>query len=128
MHGPGKDKAWGHIRARDPLTGKVKFEIPYHGAVPHATLLSTAGGLLFVPEADGMLVAYDASNGKKLWSHNDGQGHDGGIITYTAKGKQYVAVETGLGSLVTDGYGDLWGEPYKSMPRDSGVLKVFALP
>ena len=128
MHGPGKDKAWGHIRARDPLTGKVKFEIKYPGAVPHATLLTTAGGLLFVPEADGMLVAYDASNGKKLWSHNDGQGHDGGIITYMAKGKQYVAVETGLGSLVTDGYGDLWGEPYKSMPRDSGVLKVFALP
>jgi len=127
MHGPGTDKPWGHIRARDPVTGKVKFEITYKGAVPHATLLSTGGGLLFVPEADGMLSVYDANNGKKLWSHNDGQGHDGGIITYMAKGKQYVAVETGLGSLVTDGYGDLWGEPYKSMPRDSGVLKVFAV-
>ena len=128
MHGPGREKAWGHIRARDPLTGAVKFEIKYPGAVPHGALLSTAGGVLFVPEADGMLVAYDASTGKKLWSHNDGQGHDGGIITYTAKGKQYVAVETGFGSLVTDGYGDLWGEPYKSWPRDAGVLKVFALP
>jgi hypothetical protein len=28
---------------------------------------------------------------------------------------------------VTDGYGDLWGEPYTSMPTDSGYLKVFAL-
>ena len=69
----------------------------------------------------------DAANGKKLWSHNDGQGHNGGIISYMAKGKQYVAVMTGWGSLVGDGYGDLWGEPYKSMPKDSGVLKVFAL-
>ena len=58
----------------------------------------------------------------------DDQGHDGGIITYTAKGRQYVAVMTGWGSLVSDGYGDLWGEPWKSMPKDSGVLKVFALP
>ena len=86
------------------------------------------GNLLFVPEADGMLVAYDASNGKKLWSHNDGQGHAGGIISYMAGGKQYVAVMTGWGSLVGDGYADLWGEPWKSMPKDSGVLKVFALP
>jgi alcohol dehydrogenase (cytochrome c) len=128
MHGPGSSKAHGHIRARDPITGKVKFEIPYSGAVPHSALLSTGGGLLFVGEADGTLAVYDASNGKKLWTHNDGQGHDGGIITYTAKGKQYVAVMTGWGSLVGDGYGDLWGEPWKSMPKDSGVLKVFALP
>ncbi|HZP85849.1 MAG TPA: PQQ-binding-like beta-propeller repeat protein [Burkholderiales bacterium] len=128
MHGPGDKQAYGHIRGRDPLTGQVKFEIPYPKAPPHASLLVTGGNILFVPEADGMLVAYDATNGKKLWSHNNGQGHDGGIITYTAKGKQYVAVMTGWGSLVSDGYGDLWGEPWKTMPKDSGVLKVFALP
>jgi glucose dehydrogenase len=90
-------------------------------------LLTTAGNLLFVPEANGMLTAYDATNGKKLWTHNDGQGHDGGIISYMAKGKQYVAVMTGWGSLVSDGYGDLWGEPWVSMPKDSGILKVFAI-
>ena len=128
MHGPGSDKPHGHIRARDPITGAVKFEIKYPGAVPHGGLLSTAGNLLFVPEADGNFVAYDASNGKKLWSHNNGQGSNGGTISYTAGGKQYIAVMTGWGSLVGDGYGDLWGEPWKSMPKDSGVLKVFALP
>ena len=42
-------------------------------------------------------------------------------------GKQYVAVMTGWGSLVGDGYGDWYGEPWKSMPKDSGVLKVFAV-
>ncbi len=125
--GPDGGKMHGHIRARDPITGKVKFEIAYPGAIPHASLLSTGGGLLFVPEADGTLAAYDASNGKKLWTHNNGQGHEGGIISYLAGGKQYVAVMTGWGSLVGDGYGDWWGEPWKSMPKDSGVLKVFAL-
>ena len=126
MKGPGNEPPHGHIRARDPINGKVSFEIPYK-APPHASLLTTGGNLLFVPEADGTLAAYDASNGKRLWQHYNGQGHDGGIITYTAKGKQYVAVMTGWGSLVSDGYGDLWGEPWKSMPKDSGVVKVFAL-
>ena len=125
---PEGDTMRGHIRARDPITGKVKFAINYPDAIPHAGLLTTAGNLLFVPEADGMLVAYNAKNGKKLWSHNNGQGHNGGIISYMVKNKQYIAVMTGWGSLVSDGYGDLWGEPFKSMPKDSGVLKVFALP
>jgi hypothetical protein len=55
-------------------------------------------------------------------------GHNGGIITYSVKGKQYVAVMTGWGSLVGDGYGEWFGEPWVSMPKDAGVLKVFALP
>jgi PQQ-dependent dehydrogenase (methanol/ethanol family) len=126
MHGPGTEKPHGHIRARDPISGKVKFEIPFD-VPPHASLLSTAGGLLFVPGPAGMLEAYDATTGKKLWSHNDGQGHDGGIISYQAKGKQYIAVMTGWGSLVSDDYAGLWGAPWTSMPKDSGVLKVFAL-
>ena len=128
MHGPGKDPMSGHIRARDPITGKVKYEIKYNGATPHGGLLTTGGNVLFVPEAEGTLVAYDAANGKKLWSHNLGQGSNGGTITYMAKGKQYVAVMTGWGSLVGDGYGEWFGEPWKSMPKDSGVLKVYALP
>lgn len=123
---PDGKPARGHIRARDPISGKVKFEIPYR-VPPHAGLLTTAGDLLFVPEADGMLVAYDARDGRKLWTHNNGTGHNGGIISYMAQGKQYVAVMTGWGSLVGDGYGDLWGEPWVSMPKDAGVLKVFAL-
>ena len=85
MHGPGKDKPHGHIRARDPITGAVKFEIKYPGAVPHGGLLSTAGNLLFVPEADGNFTAYDASNGKKLWSHNNGQGSNSASATTPAK-------------------------------------------
>lgn len=127
MHGPGTDPMWGHIRARDPITGAVKYEIRYNGATPHGGLLTTGGNVLFVPEANGMFSAHDAATGKKLWSHNLGQGSNGGTITYMANGRQYVAVMTGWGSLVGDGYGDWFGEPWKSMPKDSGVLKVFTL-
>jgi len=36
-------------------------------------------------------------------------------------------VATGWGSLFEEGYGEFFGEPWKSMPQDSGGLKVFAL-
>ena len=59
--------------------------------------------------------------------HNNGLGHNGGIISYTAKGKQYVAVATGWGSLVGDAFPALFGGPYKNMATDSGALVVFTL-
>ena len=83
---------------------------------------------MFVPDARGVLRAYDARTGKELWSHNNGIGHNGGIISYRAGGKQYIAVTTGWGSLVGDEYAALFGEPYDSMPKDAGALVVFALP
>ena len=123
----GESRMYAHVDARDPITGQVTWtktmDVP-----PHASLLSTGGNLLFVPDAAGILRAWDATTGKELWTHNNGMGHNGGIITYTAKGKQYIAVVTGWGSLVGDGYGDWFGEPWASMPKDAGVLKVFALP
>ena len=80
-----------------------------------------------MPDSRGVLHAYDATTGAELWSHNNGLGHNGGIISYTAKGKQYVTVAIGWGSLVGDAYADLFGGPYESMATDSGALVVFAL-
>ncbi len=117
----------GHVDARDPVTGEKKWEIAFPEP-PHASLLSTGGNLLFVPDARGMMRAYDAETGVELWSFNNGIGHDGGTITYSAKGKQYVAVATGWGSLVAESYAGLFGEPFKSMPLDTGALVVFSLP
>jgi len=80
-----------------------------------------------VPDARGVLRAYDAETGKELWSHNNGVGHNGGIISYSAGGKQYIAVPAGWGGMVADEYPALYGEPYKSMPKDAGALVVFTL-
>jgi len=124
---PKGEKAHGHVSARDPITGKMKWEIKFPEP-PLASLLSTGGNLLFVPDARGWLRAYDATSGKELWKHNNGQGHNGGIITYRAKGKQFVAVMTGWGGLAGDDYGAFFGGVFAQMPKDSGVLKVFALP
>ena len=123
---PDGGKARGHVAAYDPFTGKVKWDVEY-AQPPLASLLSTKGNLVFVPDARGWLHALDARTGKELWSHNDGQGHNGGIISYMAKGKQYIAVATGWGGLAGDDYKALWGEPWTSMPTDQGALVVFGL-
>jgi alcohol dehydrogenase (cytochrome c) len=124
---PEGGKAYGHVDARDPVTGEESWRIDFPEP-PLASLLSTAGNLLFVPDSRGVLHAYDASTGAELWSHNNGLGHNGGIISYNAKGKQYVTVAVGWGSLVGDEFPKLFGEPYKSMPNDQGYLVTFALP
>jgi alcohol dehydrogenase (cytochrome c) len=124
---PPSGRAYGHVSARDPITGKGKWEIKFPEP-PLASLLSTGGNLLFVPDARGWLHAYDATTGAELWAHNNGQGHNGGIISYRAKGKQYIAVATGWGGLAGDDYATFFGGTFAQMPKDSGVLKVFALP
>jgi len=128
MVAPQGDKIHGHLSARDPLTGAKKWELRL-SEPPLASLLTTAGNLLFVPDARGILRAHDAASGRELWRHNNGQGHNGGIISYTGKdGKQYVAVATGWGGLASDDYAGVFGPPFDSFPTDSGVLVVFSLP
>jgi PQQ-dependent dehydrogenase (methanol/ethanol family) len=117
----------GHLDARDPISGQVKWQVNFPQP-PLSSVLATAGNLVFVPDAAGITHAYNAETGQELWSHNDGLGHVGGIISYAASGKQYIAVPTGWGSLVGDDYGTWFGEPFKSMPKDAGALIVYSLP
>ena len=127
-HAPeGRQGARPRLGARSDHRQAKKWEVEYPEP-PLASLLSTGGDLVFVPDARGWLRALDARTGKELWSHNNGQGHNGGIITYRAKGKQYVAVMTGWGGLAGDDYATFFGGVFAQMPKDSGVLKVFALP
>ncbi len=124
-HPKGK-KAYGTVQARDPITGKMAWRVEFKYP-PLASLLSTEGDLVFVPGADGIFSALDAKTGKELWSHNNGLGHHGGVISYEAKGKQYIAVVTGWGSHLAGNYGPLFGHPFDTMPTDNGQLIVFAV-
>ena len=124
---PPGGKAHGHLDARDPITGKIAWSVDFPEP-PLASLLSTAGGLVFVPDARGWLHAYDDKDGKELWKANDGNQHNGGIISYAVGDKQYVAVVTGGPSLVGEGYAALFGGPYKTMEKNTGSLVVYTLP
>jgi alcohol dehydrogenase (cytochrome c) len=123
---PPGGEVYGHLDARDPVTGAKKWEVRFPEP-PIASLLSTGGNLVFVPDARGVIHAYNAETGAELWSHSDGIGHQGGIISYSANGKQYIAVTAGFGGMLTDGWGTTFGGVFKSMPRDDGALIVYSL-
>jgi quinohemoprotein ethanol dehydrogenase len=58
-------------------------------------LMTTAGNLVFEGMGDGRFNAYDARNGKQLWSFDAHFGTTGAPITYEVDGKQYVSVVAG---------------------------------
>ena len=88
------EKQSGRLSAVNLDTGKVawKFDTdePLIGGV-----LATAGGLVFNGEANGLFRAFDAKNGKKLWEYQTGAGVNAPPVSYTIKGKQYIAVAAG---------------------------------
>ena len=65
-----------------------------------AAITATAGGVVFTGDLDGNVLAYDAQSGKELWRHATGKAIGGGVISYEAGGKQYVAVAAGLNSAI----------------------------
>ena len=123
---PPSGEIYGHLDARDPVTGAKKWEVRFPEP-PLASVLSTGGNLVFVPDSRGTVHAYDAENGTELWNHSDGTGHQGGIISYSANGKQYIAITAGFGGMAADDYAPTFGGVYKSMPRDDGALIVYSL-
>jgi len=123
---PPGGEIYGHLDARDPVTGAKKWEVRFPEP-PLASVLSTAGNLVFVPDSRGVVHAYDAESGTELWNHSDGTGHQGGIISYAVGGKQYIAITAGFGGMASDDYAPTFGGVYKSMPRDDGALVVYSL-
>jgi alcohol dehydrogenase (cytochrome c) len=107
------EKQWGRLVAVNIDSGKVawKFdtEQPLIGGV-----LATAGDLVFNGEGNGLFRAFDAKTGKMLWEYQCGAGVNAPAVSYTVRGKQYVAVAAG-------------GNTQIDFKRGNSVI-VFALP
>jgi alcohol dehydrogenase (cytochrome c) len=88
------------------------------------SLVATGGGLIFGGDANGRFRAFDQATGAVLWEINLGSPVTGYPITYSAGGKQYVAVSTG-NSLVSGGLNRLTPE---LRPTAASNIVVFALP
>ncbi|MGC2634852.1 MAG: PQQ-binding-like beta-propeller repeat protein [Candidatus Cybelea sp.] len=93
------DKAYGWTTAVDPATGNVKWHVKM--ATPMiAALTPTAGGLVFTGDLNGEFLALDATTGDVLYRYDTKGAMAGGIVTYRAGGKQYVAGASGNTSFV----------------------------
>jgi len=122
---PGHDNPYSHIDAFDPVTGKRQWRYEYKYTLL-ASMLGTAGDLIFTGDPEGNFFALDARSGQKLWSFQTGAGNRGSSITYMAGGRQYIATPTGWGSVSADIMSVLWTESEKW--RMGSALVVFALP
>jgi alcohol dehydrogenase (cytochrome c) len=113
----------GSLVAWDPVAAKKVWEVPLKS--PNwAGVLSTASGVVFTGTQTGQFKAYDAKDGKELWSFQTGSGISGLPIAWEKDGRQYVTVMSGAATV----YGALAGDPeLANIPAGSSVW-TFALP
>jgi alcohol dehydrogenase (cytochrome c) len=95
--GVPKDPTTGALIAVDPSTGQQKWKYEMMGRP--AGLLATGGGLVFTGDSDGYLIAIDARTGKPLWHFSTGTNIKAPPISYTFRGKQYIAIAAGSNML-----------------------------
>ena len=117
--GTNSGEQTGSINAVDVATGSVvathNTTYPMYGGV------MASADLLWAGHMDGTFAAYNASTLEELWSMNVGTSFQGAPITFTANGKQYVAI---LGGGVGVGAGLA---PELSDIQPANMLWVFGL-
>jgi len=107
---PFRTRFAGYLNAIDPTTNTIVWrkEFPFQCG-GGSGVLSTASGLLFRGQADGLFVAHDAATGDVLWTFQTGAGADAPAVTYEVDGEQYVAILAGGNQYMNSQAGDnLW--------------------
>ena len=139
MYPPQGEANMGNFIAWDAKTGKIAWSDKEQFSV-WSGALSTAGGVVFYGTLEGYLKAVDAKTGKELYKFKTPSGIIGNVMTYEHRGKQFVAVMSGVGGWAgiglaagltnpTDGLGAVGG--YAALSNYTalgGQLTVFALP
>ncbi len=93
----GPDNGTSELLAWNPVTQKPVWRVPNPGT-QNGGLMATGGNLVFQGKADGRFEAYDAVSGKLLWSFRTQAPVIAAPISFSAGGRQYVSVLTGMGA------------------------------
>ena len=104
---------WGKLSALDLSTGEAAWQVPF-GEYPALTArglpvtgtdniggsLQTGSGLIFIAATkDRRFRAFDAASGRVLWSAALPAAGHASPATYSVRGKQYVVIAAGGGSI-----------------------------
>ncbi|HZF19182.1 MAG TPA: PQQ-dependent dehydrogenase, methanol/ethanol family [Burkholderiales bacterium] len=111
-----------HVDAIEPLTAKHRWRAPIMDIPHYSAMLATAGGLLFTGKETGEFIAIDIDTGKTVWQFQTGSGINAQPITFTVQGRQYVAIQSGIGGVNVLRMGDA----LRNVPR-GGSVWAFAL-
>jgi alcohol dehydrogenase (cytochrome c) len=109
------DKSRGWLTAIDASTGAVRWK--YESPRPLlAAVTATSANLIFTGELLGDFMALDGKTGEVLYRLNTGGRLNGGVVTYSINGKQYIAVAAGNAN-------GFW-----AVPPASAAIVLFSLP
>lgn len=123
---PGTGGKIGKLAAFDVRTLQQIWSVEQRAAFT-SSVLTTAGAVGFVGDVDRTFRAFDVTTGRTLWHTRLGTSVQGFPVSFSAGGRQYVAVSTGTGG----------GSPRRAPqaltpeirhPGHGNALYVFALP